>query len=116
MAPRRRSPAPGITISSSSFERGRSEPQRQPVMMGQSRGAAGEHKSGEQEDNHPAGGMFRLCGSAGDQRSENQSAHQAADMASIVNAAAAEKASQKEIENGEYNQTAQRSADCDSRQ
>src|SRR5215471_183159 len=100
MAPRRRSPAPGITISSSSFERGRSEPQRQPVMMGQSRGAAGEQKSGEQEDNHPAGGMFRLCGSAGDQRTENQSAHEAADMASIVNAAA-EKGSQKETKNNE---------------
>jgi len=76
-------------------------------MMGQSRGAAGEHKSGEQEDNHPAGGMFRLCGSAGDQRSENQSAHEAADVASIVDAAAAaEKTSQKEIENSEYNQAA----------
>src|SRR5262249_22016954 len=101
---------------SSSFERGTSQPQRQPVMMGQSGGADGEQNSGEQEDNHPAGSMFRLCGSAGDQRSENQSAHEAADMASIVNAAAPEKASQKEIENSEYDQAAQRSADCDSRQ
>jgi len=73
-------------------------------MMGQFGGAAGEQNRGKQEDNHPAVSMFRLCGSAGDQRSENQSAHQAADMASIVNAA--EKASQKEIENSEYNQAA----------